>query len=144
MIKKKDGFTLIEVMVAMMVTGIILGTVYFLFIKAWNMNMEQNEYINAQDALRISGLQIESDVRRSTQSITINTDGMCYEIIDDTTITYCLQDNTLIRNGSYLTDNVDLLTIEMPSGNAYVDIKLKGSYNGKEISHEKKIYLRTP
>ena len=29
MIKKKDGFTLIEVMVAMMVTGIILGTVYF-------------------------------------------------------------------------------------------------------------------
>lgn len=145
MIKNKKGFTLVEVIVAMLVTGIILSAVYFVFIKSFLMSQGQAEFINAQDAIRTSGLMIESDIRKSSQSIETETNGTCTTITDtitNDTFEYCVQDSKLIRNGNVLIDHVK--SIEFDNQINYVSFEITGQYQGKEIKHEKRIYLRNP
>ncbi len=145
MIKNKKGFTLIEVIVAMLVTGIILSAVYFVFIKSFLMSQGQAEFINAQDAIRTSALMIESDIRKSSQSIETEANGTCTTITDtitNDTFEYCVQDSKLIRNGNVLIDHVK--SIEFDNQINYVSFEITGQYQGKEIKHEKRIYLRNP
>lgn len=145
MIKNKKGFTLVEVIVAMLVTGIILSAVYFVFIKSFLMSQGQAEFINAQDAIRTSALMIESDIRKSSQSIETETIGTCTTITDtltSDTFEYCVQDSKLIRNGNVLIDHVK--SIEFDNQINYVSFEITGLYQGKEIKHEKRIYLRNP
>ena len=144
MIKDKKGFTLIEIMVALLITGIVLTAVYFVFIRSHNINQEQQRFIEAQDALRIGGLQIESDIRRSSQSIDIEKHDACYHLIDKTdlkTTIYCVENDTLTRNGVILIDRIH--SVEITNTSQYIDIELKAQYGGKEVTHEKKIYLRS-
>lgn len=43
--KNNKGFTLVEVLIAMLITGIMFTSVYFWFIKVFTMNKEQNDFI---------------------------------------------------------------------------------------------------
>ena len=144
MIKDKKGFTLIEIVVALLITGIVLTAVYFVFIKSHNINQEQQRFIEAQDALRIGGLQIESDIRRSSQSIDIEKHDACYHLIDKTdlkTTIYCIENDTLTRNGVTLIDRIN--SIDISKNSQYIDIEHKAQYNAKQVTHEMNIFLRS-
>lgn len=139
----KRGFTLVEVMVALFVTSILLGAVYFVFVRSFMMNKEQNDYVNSQDALRLSAMVIESDIRKSSQDINIIQEKGCFVITDNqdnTEVEYCVSERTLYRNSVFLIDNVDSFILEDHIN--YVNLEIISNYNRKEIKHAQKIYFR--
>lgn len=139
----KRGFTLVEVMVALFVTSILLGAVYFVFVRSFMMNKEQNDYVNSQDALRLSAMVIESDIRKSSQDINIIQEKGCFvitDIQDNTEVEYCVSERTLYRNSVFLIDNVDSFILEDHIN--YVNLEIISNYNRKEIKHAQKIYFR--
>ena len=139
----KRGFTLVEMMVALFVTSILLGAVYFVFVRSFMMNKEQNDYVNSQDALRLSAMVIESDIRKSSQDINIIQEKGCFVITDNqdnTEVEYCVSERTLYRNSVFLIDNVDSFILEDHIN--YVNLEIISNYNRKEIKHAQKIYFR--
>ena len=146
--RNKKGMTLVEVLVAMLITGIVLSAIYFVFIKVTVMNKEQQEYVKAQEGMRNTMLVIEKDIRRSSQSIELTSNAAtgCYTIKDNEDATvkfeYCINDNSVTRNGHVLIDGVSYLKIDSGTG-YYIEVSLKGKFGGRELKHEKKIYLRT-
>lgn len=139
----RRGFTLVEIMVALLVTSILLGAIYFVFVRTFMMNKEQNDYVNSQDALRLSAMVIESDVRESSQDVEITQQGDCYLIIDiqdNKEIEYCVLNRILYRNSAFLIDNIDDFKLEDHIN--YVNLEIISKYNRKELKHAQKIYFR--
>lgn len=141
----KKGMTLVEVLVALLVTGIILSAVYFVLVRVTLMNKQQQEYVNVQNGLRNTMLVIEKDIRKSSQSITLATNASgCYivsDIIDSQEFEYCVVDGVFLRNGQVLIDSVDQVNMELRD--FYIKVTLTGNYGGEALKHEKKLYLRT-
>lgn len=140
----KRGMTLVEIMIVLLVTTILLSAVYFVLVRVTEMNASQQAYINGQDALRNSLLIIEKDIRRSSQSLEIKENDDCYEIKDslkDTTLTYCLVDKTLKREGYIIADKIDGFSIE--NNDFYINLRIESQTSRKEMKYEKKIFLRT-
>lgn len=154
--KNNKGFTLVEVLIAMLITGIIFTSVYFLFIKVFTMNKEQNDFIQMQDAMRNVAHIVEKDIRKSTQNIEFVEAGNEIKIyyldyslnrmLDDTgneiKITYKLSDDVLYRNGNYLMNNLDNFELTYEEVRLYVELKLNSKTDKREVKHDKKIYLR--
>lgn len=161
----KKGFTLVEVLIAMFVTSILLAAVYFLFVRVFTMNSQQTQFIEAQDTLRTVSYIVEKDVRKSTQHLKVNKIGNDTHLIfldrhgnelkDDkgnlVEIIYTLENDQLKRNGKNILDRVDDFTLEMNHDfedddnnpvDEYVYIKLLSKTSKREVTHDKKIYLR--
>ncbi len=157
----KKGFTLIEVVIAMFVTTILLAAVYFMFVRVFEMNLDQSQYIEAQDTLRTVSQIVESDVRRSTQfmeveessgvvtlKFLVNKKGVLEPLKDDAgnqvKMTYELKDEVLYRNSQRLMDRVnefELTKVDSPEGD-YLNLIIISETKTREVRHEKKIYLR--
>lgn len=149
----KKGMTLVEVLVALLVTGIILSAVYFVLVRVTLMNKQQQEYVNVQNGLRNTMLVIEKDIRKSSQSIKLTTNASgCYivrDIIDSQDFEYCVVDGVFLRNGQVLIDSVDQVNMELrdfyngKKRRISLKVTLTGNYGGEALKHEKKLYLRT-
>lgn len=137
--------TLVEVLVALLVTGIILSAVYFVLLRVTLMSKQQQEYVDAQDGMRNTMLLIEKDIRRSSQSVDVEEVDGCYVIRDNEDVSsvfeYCISDSNLIRNGHVIIDGVDTLNIKIVD--VYIEVSLMGKFGERELKHEKKIFLRT-
>lgn len=146
---RRKGFTLVELIIAMAVTVIVLTMVVTFISTFLNINRQQNEYVKAQDSLRLAGIRIEKDIRESSQNITVSRDlNGCYRITDTgdsgSVKTYCLVEKNLNRNSVYLVGNIDSISVELSSSSGtYVIIKITGSYEGRSLNYEQKIYLRS-
>jgi prepilin-type N-terminal cleavage/methylation domain-containing protein len=143
----KKGMTLVEVLIALLVTGIILSAVYFMFVRITIMNKEQQEYVQAQDGVRNVMLLIEKDIRTSSQHILLKELDGCYNLSDlekpDSTedISYCIEDGKFSRNDQVIVDGVDNLI--MSTNNFYIEVSINSKFGRRELNHEKKIYLRS-
>ncbi|AMC93162.1 hypothetical protein AOC36_04000 [Erysipelothrix larvae] len=141
----RKGFTLIELIIAMLISGIVLTILTTFVIYVLNIQRNQENFLIAQDAVRVAGLKIEKDIRTSSQSIKVSTESNCTTISEndfDVPIIYCLSQNTLTRNGDFVTNNIETFTITQRLSDA-IDIYIKGVYEGRAIEYDQKIYLRT-
>ena len=149
--KVKKGFTLVEVIIAMFITTVLISAVYFMFIRVFQMNREQDQFIQMQDSLRTVSIIVEKDIRKSTQNVDIKKEGntTTLQYLDDTgqklegsenIFTYKLENNRLYRNGNFLMENLE--EFELTNHNFYVNLELKSKTGKREVSHDKKIYLR--
>lgn len=149
--KDKKGFTLVEVIIAMFITTVLISAVYFMFIRVFQMNREQDQFIQMQDSLRTVSIIVEKDIRKSTQNVDIKKEGntTTLQYLDDTgqklegsenIFTYKLENNRLYRNGNFLMENLE--EFELTNHNYYVNLELKSKTGKREVSHDKKIYLR--
>ncbi len=149
--KVKKGFTLVEVIIAMFITTVLISAVYFMFIRVFQMNREQDQFIQMQDSLRTVSIIVEKDIRKSTQNVDIKKEGntTTLQYLDDTgqklegsenIFTYKLENNRLYRNGNFLMENLE--EFELTNHNYYVNLELKSKTGKREVSHDKKIYLR--
>lgn len=149
--KVKKGFTLVEVIIAMFITTVLISAVYFMFIRVFQMNREQDQFIQMQDSLRTVSIIVEKDIRKSTQNVDIKKEGntTTLQYLDDTgqklegsenIFTYKLENNRLYRNGIFLMENLE--EFDLTNHNYYVNLELKSKTGKREVSHDKKIYLR--
>ncbi len=149
--KDKKGFTLVEVIIAMFITTVLIAAVYFMFIRVFQMNREQDQFIQMQDSLRTVSIIVEKDIRKSTQNVDIKKEGniTILQYLDESgkelegsenIFTYKLENNRLYRNGNFLMENLE--EFELTNHNFYVNLELKSKTGKREVSHDKKIYLR--
>lgn len=150
----KKGFTLVEVLIAMLITGIILSATYTLFVSVFKMNQEQNEFIQMQDTLRTVGQIVERDIRRSSQYIDLDNKEDAIHLVNlnkagdvildnegnPVEVIYKLENRKLYRNGQHLMDQLDNFILREEGDVVYLELKSKTSK--REVSHDKKIYLR--
>lgn len=160
--ENKKGFTLVELIIAMMVTTILLAAVYFMFVRVFQMNQEQNELIAAQDTVRAISQIVEGDIRRSSQYLEVSESGNLITVVQTNKegtvlkdaegsplqMTYELKDDVLYRNNKRLLDRVKTFEFEIvelgegASVRKYVDLLVVSETDKREVTHEKKIYLR--
>ncbi|NLW14705.1 MAG: prepilin-type N-terminal cleavage/methylation domain-containing protein [Erysipelothrix sp.] len=148
--ENKKGFTLVEVIVAVFISTILIAAVYFMFVRVYLENESQNEFVKMQDTLRSISQIVETDIRKSSQYIDIDVAGDIYTIIEKdhengSTLKetpYELVDNVLYRNAVFLMDKVE--SFKIIEKEYYLEVEIKSESKGREIKHDKKIYLRQP
>lgn len=139
----KRGFTLIELIIAMAVSSIlVLGLIYVLstILKAEKV---QDEFVRAQEAVRITSLAIEKDIRQSSQQLEVRHEGNCTYVDDTKTLVsqaYCINDHFLEHNGVVLSNNIEFFEIEKE--NMRISIVVRSKFREDIIVYEKTIFLR--
>lgn len=140
---KSKGFTLIELVVALAISTIILGVIFVVFSSIMKTYTNEKNRILLQDANRIVSLTIEGDIRKSSQSISIVEDGACFQIVDTimgSSTTYCIEENTVSRDGVFLSDNIQDVNLVLNGNAVTLDIIV---FSAEEtLNYEKTIYLR--
>ena len=63
--RRRDGFTLLELMVALTVGGIAISSIYAIGAASTNVFRVQNEVSNAQSTLRMAMEQVKRDLVRA-------------------------------------------------------------------------------
>lgn len=140
---RKQGLTLVELVIAMAVSAIVLLGVVQLFSSILKMSATQDNYVKAQDAIRVVGVQIESDIRGSSQSMNVAMLNGCTVLTDTVTkeaVQYCLNGKTLKRNGAVVIDGVKQFSVTQNL--KQMSIKIVGEYQERTINYEKILYLR--
>lgn len=140
---RKKGFTLVELIIAMAVSAIVLLGVVQLFSSIIKMSSTQDDYVKAQDAIRTVGVQVESDIRGSSQSMNVALLNGCTVLTDTVTnqkVQYCLNGKVLKRNGSVVIEGVKEFSVTQNL--KQMTIKIVGAYQERVINYEKILYLR--
>ncbi len=122
------GFTLVELMITLAMTGIIIAAVYSANSVQQRANSRQEQVLEVQQSLRAALYAINQEIRMAgydpegsskagftaatATALTFTMDSNANKTIDagtDETITYTLNSTTLQRNGQPLIDNVEKL-----------------------------------
>ncbi len=122
------GFTLVELMITLAMTGIIIAAVYSANSVQQRANSRQDQELEVQQSLRAALYAINQEIRMAgydpessskagftaatATALTFTMDSNANKKIDagsDETVTYSLNGTTLKRNGQPLIDNVEQL-----------------------------------
>jgi len=117
--RKKSGFTLIELIVAMTVFSIIFGVIVTIFVSSVQyFSNEKSQLLNQFNITDLSAA-IEMDTRKSSSaSLSSN----CLVLaIQSGNATYCINTTThqVSRNGNVIADNIQSMGISI-SGNKLI------------------------
>lgn len=141
--KNRQGFTLVELIVAMAVSTIVLGILVLIFSTTMKTYSSERDKVLLNDSYRIISISIEKDIRQSSQSIKVTTNNNCTSIIDEDNVTetiYCLIDKRVYRNGTYMTDLDG--TLEITLNDRELQVRVQGKSTKEDRIYEKLIYLR--
>lgn len=147
-LKNKNGMTVIEVLVTILIAAIIFGMVAGIVGFFSRFYSDESQHVNRQENMRILMLQIERDIRTSDQEVNLAS-APCYLIgLGDGSTTshnYCFNSATGIvtRDGVVLARNVSVFTLALSSGGALnIDIRMVPDSRGKQLEAIYTIYLR--
>jgi len=138
-INNQKGFTLLEIMVVIIILGIILGALTSAFAFSLNFFSEEDSQIVRQESLRFVSIQLEKDIRKSLQVVTVS--GSCTSI---GSIDYCLVGNQVTREGAMIAENIDIFSVTLAPDNSYIDLVLSSTVDdrGNDVSVNTRIFLR--
>lgn len=147
-LKNRQGFTLIEVMLALAIIVIIFGMIASIVGFFSRFYTDESIYIDRQRNMRVLMLQIERDIRMSDQEVNLNS-APCYVIGagdgSTSTHTYCFDvtTNIVTRDGNVMARNVSVLNLSLSSDQALsIDIKMIPDARGIQLEAVYTIFLR--
>lgn len=147
-LRNKQGLTVIEVLVTLLIVAIIFGMVASIVGFFSRFYGDESQHVNRQENMRILMLQIERDIRTSDQEVNL-VNAPCYLIGtgdgSTTTHNYCFNSATgvVTRDGNVLARNVSVFTLALSSGGALnIDIKMVHDTRGKQLEAVYTIFLR--
>jgi prepilin-type N-terminal cleavage/methylation domain-containing protein len=147
-LKNKQGMTVIEVLVTILIAAIIFGMVASIVGFFSRFYSQESQYVNRQENMRTLMLQIERDIRMSDQEVNL-VSAPCYTIGTGTSSTpshiYCFNSSsgTVSRNGNVIARNVSVFNLTLSSGGALnIDIRMIPDARGKQLEAIYTIFLR--
>lgn len=147
-LKNRKGFTLIEVMLAILIVAIIFGMIASIVGFFSRFYSDESQYINRQENMRILMLQLERDIRMSDQATNLNS-SPCYLIGtgsgSTTSNTYCFDvtTNVVTRNGNVVARNISVFNLSLSGDRALdIDIKMIPDARGKQLEAVYTLFLR--
>lgn len=147
LIKKRDGFTLIEIMVALAISGIVMAGIYSAYYSQQKSYVAQGEVTKMQQNLRAAMYFMEREIRMAgcdpkestgagitnlgweetlgrytsitfTEDISDGSGGNPNGALEaNETITYALNGSNLERNGTTISQNIEILDFVYMDGN---------------------------
>ncbi len=119
-IKKSSGFTLIEFILVLVITGIIMGLGGLLLAEGFSTSYTGIDILKADQQARVALQRMTREMRlvRNKNSINISVPGqVTFTTPQGETITYAKSGSTLLRNGVPLADDVSSLTLNYFTAN---------------------------
>jgi len=122
----KRGYTILELLVAMAISGIFMGTIYSAYISQQRSTLGHEQVSAMQRNLRSAMYYMEKEIRMAgcdptgrTNAVIIQANANLTEFTGDIDadgtigtdehITYSILNNNLVRNGTIIGENIDAL-----------------------------------
>ena len=122
----KRGYTILELLVAMAISGIFMGTIYSAYISQQRSTLGHEQVSAMQRNLRSAMYYMEKEIRMAgcdptgrTNAVIIQANASLMEFTGDIDadgtigtdehITYSILNNNLVRNGTIIGENIDAL-----------------------------------
>lgn len=137
------GFTLIELMIALIVFSIIGVGLTTVFVSGVRFYADEKSQIENQQALTQFSVSLENDVRKSKLATkTIN----CLNLTqnDNSVISYCFSsiDNSIRRNTSIIAQNIDTFTVNVSSNQIKLTLITSVDQRSNQNTLNYEYYLR--
>lgn len=133
--RNKKGMTLLELMVAMFVFSIIIGSIHHIFLNFMGHHKNQEAQVQVQEEIDRLGYFFEKDIRESNQQFNVNQNGNCFFLKDNLEsnlkLEYCLKDNTVYRNQQVLMNNVSEFKIQEMKDKIILQLKTSEKVGGQ-------------
>lgn len=117
--QKSHGYTLIEVVVATLIIGILLSGVYTIFIQGVKMYAKDETQVANQETIRTLLTSIEKKVRAADSAVPVwTTNGnQCLHISNTKTSPdyYCKVNDTITHNSIMIIDRVSVFIPSVPN-----------------------------
>lgn len=117
--RKKQGFTLIEMVIVIVILSIIAGVAARVISTALNSYFDNQNIVNANEQGRLALERMTRDIHaiNSPSSITTATSNTFSFIdVNGNSVTYSLSGSRLLRNSVVLADGVNVLAFEYYTG----------------------------
>lgn len=117
--RKKQGFTLIEMVIVIVILSIIAGVAARVMSTALNSYFDNQNIVNANEQGRLALERMARDIHaiNSTSSITTaNASTLTFVDVNGNTVTYSLSGTQLLRNSVVLADGINRLTFAYYTG----------------------------
>lgn len=139
----KNGFTLIEIVITMLIVVIVFGILANLVGFSTTFFRDENTQVANQAALRQVAVTFEKDVRRyALKSSLISQSGTCTSL--DTAVTYCyvFADKTITRNGVVVANRIDAFTVIADSIKVNLSMSTIDDSRGQDVDIVYDVYFR--
>jgi len=117
-LKTNAGFTLIEILIAMAISGVVLGGIYQAYTNQMRVNNTQNQVVDMQQNVRVAMLFMERDLRSAGFNPT-GTANVGIDVATANTITLSIDETG--GEGDFQDNDRDGVTDETPEGDGIAD-----------------------
>ncbi|CAM3581707.1 type II secretion system protein [Erysipelothrix urinaevulpis] len=138
---KKEGFTLLELVIVMALISVVGLLLMSVFLTSHKSNKKNEALQKRTESVRLVSHIIDTDIRKSSQELTLTNNGTCYDLtdsVDSSSIEYCFKNNSVFRQGSFLIDEVNDFQIKTLENKGFM-IMIEDSGGEK---YEQTIYFR--
>lgn len=144
----RKGFTMLELMIALIVFSIIGVGLTTVFVSGLRFYSEEKSQIDKQQALTQFSIALESDVRKSKlASKSINRSINCLNLTlnDNSTIAYCYNslNKTISRNAIVVAEEINTFTISVTTNQIKLTIVTTPDQRLSQNTLNYEYYLRT-
>lgn len=140
--KANHGFTLVELMVALLIFTIIGGVLASIFASGLIFYGNENSQVENQEAINLVSVSLEKDVRKASG---MSVSGGCLSMTQsDGVVMYCYDSaNKLIKRNQVVTARrIDLFTFLISNAELSVSIRSIADLRGETNSATLRYYLR--
>lgn len=123
--KVKPAFTLLELMIALLITGIVsmgLFSVFNICLKSWDVFTEKAKM--STDVNAISGF-ITRDIRESLEIMEVGADYIVFKAMDNKIYSYKLQDKVIYKSSAPLLENVSVFNVSSGYDNRFFNFVIE-------------------
>lgn len=140
--KTNRGFTLVELMVALLIFTIIGGVLASIFVSGVTFYGNENSQVENQEAINLVSVALEKDIRK-TNLLTLS-NGCLSMTQSDGIVLYCYDSpNKLIKRNTVITArHIDLFTFLINNTELSVSIRSIADRRGETNSATLRYYLR--
>lgn len=140
--KANRGFTLVELMIALLIFAIIGGVLASIFASGVVFYGNENSQVENQEAINLVSVALEKDIRKT--SLMTSSSGCLSMTQSDGVVLYCYDSaNKLIKRNSVITARrIDQFTFQINNTELFISIRSIADRRGETNSATFRYYLR--
>lgn len=135
----KKGFTLIEVVVTMMIVVMVFGVLANLVGFSTKFFRDESTQVANQESLRLIAVYFEKDARMlisTNNDLTFDSITNCYSLGSSTIVTYCLDANSILRNGVEIGEGIAIFDVVNDIANSAIHLEIISIPDNRNITIE--------